>query len=116
MIKLYHYTNTAKLKKISPKYFGNNYYTKNDVNACKVKRSFFYSTNKVESLLKTARYCYTVNVNEKRLYDIQLDKKSLYNGNLTTFLTSIKKCRYIGIKYSYNNYNIVSLFYSVTVT
>ena len=116
MIKLYHYTNTAKLKKISPRYFGGNYYTKNDVNACKVKRSFFYSTQTVKSLLKSAPYCYTVNVNEKRLYDIQADKKSLYNGNLTTFLTAIKNLSYIGIKYSYNDYNIVSLFYSVTVT
>jgi hypothetical protein len=116
MIKLYHFTNTSKLKYITPKYFGQNCYTQNDVIACKVKRSFFYTVPSIcESSLYDAKFCYTAQVESKKLYNIQLDAKGyIKKYNTITEALQVIRRRYTGIIYQYNGYDIVSLFYSVS--
>lgn len=111
MIRLYHYTN-AKVKTISPKYFGNNYFTARDKNISSMARSFFYTEPKPEALLSNCRYCYTATIPEKKLYNLITDTKNLLTDrSITEALNEVKRRRYRGIRYN----NIVCLFYSIKV-
>ena len=68
---LYHYSN-INLKHneaLTPDNFGNNYFTQNDVNACNVKRLFFYTEAKPEALLAGSRFLYTCRIEASRIYN-----------------------------------------------
>ena len=114
-MRLYHYTNEANLKKIIPSFFGKNYYTKNDVSACAVKRSFFYTEKRIAEIsLQGTKFCYIAEVKASGIYDIQKDKKEFLTkySTITEALKAISK-KYTGIIYSYNDYKIVSLFVDI---
>lgn len=115
-IKLYHYSNIDIPKKIQVKTFGKNYYTKNDISACNIKRAFYYiDKSKVEHMLKYSKYLYIVEVNKNQLYNLDIDKKKLKekftrkNLNIVDIPKMVKyiKKQYIGAIY---NQNVVSIF------
>jgi len=113
-IKLYHFTDSKIKDKIQVKYFGNNYFTLNDKKASSVKRSFFFTKNKVvEYRFKNCQYCYICKVKKSAIYDITKDKKNLYSGNITELLRRVKRLKYKGVKYTLGNYEVISLLYSI---
>jgi hypothetical protein len=108
---LYHFTD-KKINCIDPKFFGKNYYTKNDQNVSNVKRSFFYDKNKAqEFLLQGALYCYKIKIDKNKIYDLTKDKKNILkkcNYDIDKTLKTIKKM-YIGAYYN-NGFNCYILF------
>lgn len=113
-IKLYHYSNIPRLKKISPKYFGKNSYTDNSGKLSQVKRSYFYITAEAEISLKACQYCYTATINKKSLYDIEADILSLKNGNFDGILRQVKALHYKGIIGAVNKkFKVVCLFNNI---
>lgn len=112
---LYHYSN-KKLKDISPRYFGKNYYTSNDKNISNVKRVFFYDKKQPEYLLSDNLYVHYVKINKKNIYDITKDKKKIlkkYNNDIDKVLKYFKSKNTI-VKYN-NGLNIYNSFQSLKV-
>ena len=115
-IKLYHYSEIDIPDKIKVKTFGKNYFTKNDISACNIKRSFYYiGKPKIEQFFKYSKYLYITEVNKNRLYNLDIDKGKLKNKftrknldivDIPKIVSYIKK-RYIGAIY---NKNVVSVF------
>jgi len=115
-ILLYHYSNISlkRNEKLTPDNFGNNYFTQNDVNACNVKRLFFYDTPKPEALLYGSRYLYTCRIQAKKLYNITEDKAGYLRrfNSLYEAVNAIKK-DYSGVLYTIGGRNIINLFYAI---
>ena len=121
-VKLYHYTDVNIPDKIKVKTFGKNYYTKNDISACNIKRAFYYiGKGKIEHILKYSKYLYIVEVNKNKLYNLDIDKnklkekftrKNLDLVDIPKMINYIKK-RYIGAIY---NDNVVSVFKDLPYT
>ena len=113
-VTLYHYSN-RDIKIIEPLYFGDNFYTFNDIKSSNIKRTFFYLNKKpLEYIFKNARYCYYVTIDKKNLYNLKRDKlglKTKYNGDIDGLLRYCKR-HYKGIIYNVG-FDIVSLFYSI---
>ena len=115
-MKLYHYSNIDIPDKIKIKKFGKNYYTKNDISVCNIKRSFYYiGKGKIEQCFKYSKYLYIAEVSKNRLYNLDIDKNKLKNKftrknlniiDIPKMVSYIKK-RYIGAVY---NENVVSIF------
>ncbi len=115
-VKLYHYSEIDISDKIKVKTFGKNYFTKNDISACNIKRSFYYiGKGKVEQFFKDSKYLYIAEVSKNRLYNLDIDKNKLKNKftrknlnivDIPKIVSYIKK-RYIGAIY---NDNVVSIF------
>jgi hypothetical protein len=113
---LYHYSNISLKhnEALTPDNFGNNYFTQNDVNACNVKRIFFYTVPKPEALLCGSRYLYTCKIDASKIYNITEDKAGYlkrYTG-LYEAVRNISK-KYIGISYIIGKNEIVNLFKSI---
>lgn len=112
---LYHYSN-KKLDNVKVSYFGNNSFTFNDVKACKIKRSFFYTDdNYKEAFFYNSGYKHIISIDKKLLYDLQTDKdklKARYR-DITSLLLHCKRY-YKGIIYNVG-YEVISLFYDVRV-
>jgi len=99
-MKLYHFTDedigTLKIEN-----FGKNHYSKNDLKYPQ-KRLFFYdSLEPGEYHLKGCQYRYTVNIDEKDIYNLDTDKlrlKQKYNYDIDNILKFIdenfKACCY----------------------
>lgn len=76
-IKLYHFSNKNNLKSISPAFFGQNSYTRNDSNISNVKRFFCYDTeNPAEYNFKNS-FRYTLEIDKNLLYDLREDRQGL---------------------------------------
>lgn len=100
-MRLYHFTDKSNLKAISPNYFGKNCYTRNDKSISNVKRAFFYDKKQAQEwLLSNTKYCYIVEVDKSKIYDITKDKNKLIGKyqDIDNLIRAIKK-KYIGIKY-----------------
>ena len=115
-LTLYHYSDVKIDGKISPRYFGENTYTNNDIKASIIKRLFFYTAKNPENLLKNCRFLYTCKIDETKIYDLKADKSGIIkkHGNITEILNAIIKQGFDGVIYSINGtYNIVNLFKSI---
>ena len=113
-ITLYHYTDIKISGNLTPRYFGNNSYTQNDVNACKIKRLFFYTVPKPEFLLAGSRFLYTCRIPEAKIYNITIDKAGYLKrfNSLYEAVNAIKK-DYSGVRYTLGNNEIVNTFKAV---
>ena len=113
-ITLYHYTNEKISGRLTPRYFGNNSYTQNDVNACNVRRIFFYTVPKPEALLAGSRFLYTCRILKNQLYNITIDPAGyIKRYNSLYQAINVIKSRYKGIIYRIGDYNIINIFYAI---
>ena len=111
-MKLYHFTD-KKLKVIDPEYYLANSYTPRG----KVKRSFHFTTpDPPEWRFKGCQYCYEVKVDIAILYDLREDKDGLTFKfrDIEKLLIHIKE-NYKGILYSQGSYDVVCLFYNISI-
>ena len=109
MIKLYHYSN-EDLKILNPAFFGNNYYTRSSQRQSGVKRLYFYlRPDQKEAFFNGAQFCYIVNINEAKLYNLNEDKLKL-NDKPEDIFWNVKKRGYKGLIGS-NGYPCAVLFY-----
>ena len=110
-MKLYHYSN-KELNTISVKFFGANSYTFNDKKASDILRSFFYLEQEPKEYhLKNSKYCYIVDIEPSKLYDLKEDKDGLkvkYKGNINGLLEYIRN-NFLGCIYNVG-FDIVILF------
>lgn len=116
-IKLYHYSNNNIKDKININRFNDNDYTLNDYKASKIKRVFFYSDLKnIEYRFKYYNYLYTVEVNKKKIYNLDIDYLNLKSksNNIDNLLLYLKK-HFIGVFYKIGNLKITVLFKSVKI-
>jgi len=116
-IKLYHYSNTDFKEYIKTSFYGQNYFTSNDLKATEVKRAFFYlELNPLERRFSGCRYLYIAEILKSRIYDLRADLrgyKSRYN-TITRLLRAIKQ-NYNGIIYEAGGVVIVNLFYDIKI-
>ena len=117
-IKLYHYSDQDIKGKIDPKFFGKHSFTQTSANLSNIKRSYFYTnTTEKEFFFDQAKFCYTVRVNKKLLYDLKKDPLELW-GELSDdqdfydIVPIIKKKGYIGI-IGTNGFKVVCLFKAI---
>jgi len=114
-LKLYHLSNKNINNHISINYFCDNNYTLNDYKSSKIKRAFYYTNLKnIEYHFKFYKYLYTVEINKKHIYNLDIDTLKLKNkfNNINDLLIYLKK-RYTGIFYSIGNLKIAVLFKSI---
>jgi len=113
-MKLYHYSD-KELKIIEVKHFAENPYSFNEKKSSSIERSFFYLEQKPkEHHLVNAKYCYIVNVDNGKLYDLREDKEGLkvkYQNNTEGLLEHLK-VNYLGAIYNVG-FDIAILFYDV---
>ena len=117
MIKLYHYSN-KKFDTVKPSFFGDNYFTLNDVTASKVARAFFYlSDTPLEKIFFNTLYKYTAVIDESKIYDLRTDKKDLkarYKNDVRGLVSYCKRY-FSGLVYN-SGIDIVCLFDNIAVT
>lgn len=117
-MKLYHYSDNKNIKKLKVNYFSKNNYTYNDKKVSDLNRIFFYTNiESIEYCFKN-KYCYTCDIPDKDIYNLQVDKlklKQKYKYNIDTLLKNIKKRKYKGIYYIIGALHIVILFYDINV-
>ena len=113
-IILYHYTNEKISGRLTPRYFGENSYTQNDVTACNIRRIFFYTVPKPEFLLAGSRFLYTCRIDEAKIYNITIDKAGYLKRYISLYeaVNAIKK-DYSGVRYTLGNNEIVNTFKAV---
>lgn len=117
-ILIYHPSN-KRFDIVKVKYFGEHLYTRGDVKASNLNRSFFYFKQYCpERRFRTRQYSYVVEVVKNRLYDLRTDKQNLIDKFVTTkhdidgMLRYIKKS-YLGAIYDLGEYNIITIFYDI---
>ncbi len=113
-MRLYH-PSEKKFNIVRTRYFGQHYYTKNDVNASEVPRTFWYLKCPIpENRFKCSKFIYIVNVNKKRIYDLKKDKKNLKKKyrNIDKILRYLKKY-YLGVLYSLPGWDMVIIFKNI---
>jgi hypothetical protein len=114
MLKLYHYSKADIKEKLKISFYGDNYYTKNDCNITSIKRLFFYTEPKQETLLRDCQYLYISYIQEYLIYDLDKDiigYKNKYK-TITDILKAIIKKGFKGVSYSIGN-KIINLFYDI---
>jgi len=110
---LYH-PSDRKFNIVKVKYFGEHYYTLNDMKISPVPRTFWYNELPIsENRFKSSQFIYVAKVNKKRIYDLRKDKNNLlekfrYRG-LHGLLLYLKK-RYLGVIYQVQEFNLVAIF------
>ena len=110
-MKLYH-PSTKKFDIVKTKYFGENYYTKNDMIASDLCRTFWYLTPNIpEKRFQGHKYIYMIDINERKLYDLRKDplkllKKYYMAHDLLQYISK----HYIGIIYKPSTWNLVAIF------
>ena len=117
-IKIYH-PSDKKFDIVKVKYFGEHLYTRGDVRASNLNRSFFYFKQHCpERRFRTCQYSYVVEMDKRKLYDLRTDKQGLIDRFVTNkhdidgMLRYIKKL-YMGVIYDLGEYNIITIFYDV---
>lgn len=109
-MKLYHFSNKDIKDKISVNFFGNNSYSFND-KKYNVNRSFFYTSKNIpEYHLEGSKYCYIVNIDDDKIYNLIDDKENLKQKftDITNLLLYIKS-KYLGVLYNVG-FDVVCLF------
>ena len=100
---LYHFSN-KDFKILKPSFFGINHYSKNEREACNIKRSFCYDTEKpLENTLEGSKYRYTVSVKDNLIYSLDKDNEGLkvkFNYDIDKILSYLKKKNFLGITYN----------------
>ncbi len=70
---IYH-PSEKKFNIVKTKYFGQHYYTKNDVKVSRVPRTFWYIKFPIpEDRFTYSQFTYVANVNKKQIYDLRKD-------------------------------------------
>ena len=112
-----HYSDKNFKGKIEPKYFGSNSYTQNSVKEASIARSFFYIGRGREYFLNGAKYRYTAEIDNHKIYNLEIDNKNLKAicKNFEDILKRVKFLGYRGIRGN-NGYDIVCLFYPLKYT
>lgn len=107
---IYHPSN-SKFNIIKTYFFGLNFYTKNDVKASRVPRTFWYLKIPIpEERLRNTRFTYVANMNKKRIYDLRKDKEKLIGkfASIHELLLYLRK-KYTGVIYNVG-YDIIAIF------
>lgn len=110
-MNIYHPSNTL-FDIVKIKYFGTNCYTKADVRASSLPRTFWYLTKKIpEKRFDTVKYIYEAKINVRDLYDLRKDKNKFITCplNIDQLLRKIKR-KYIGVIYNVIHYDIIAIF------
>jgi len=115
-MKLYHYSSIEKDSfVVSPKKFGDNYHSNNEVNASSVPRTFFYLNPKDKESFFNRFPLYVGEVSDSFIYDLGSDPANLKSKGWTVdkLLKNIKT-KFKGVKYNVG-FDIVSLFVPLEV-
>jgi hypothetical protein len=117
LIKLYHYSNTDFKGKVDPEFFGENSYSNNSARVSGIKRSYFYTRlGDREGFFRGCRFCYAVEVEESRLYNlIKDDLKICKDLGIKDIFYYLKKKGYIGV-IGFNGFRVAELFKAVKIT
>ena len=117
-IEIYHFSDIDQDEMVvDPKYFGQNYFTKNDTKI-PIPRSFFYTNPQDSEVFFKNKPLYKAVIDKDKIYDLSEDKleyreKNRNNGVLDFFelLKNISK-DYIGVSYRIHSgtMTVVSLF------
>ena len=116
-MRLYHYTNEDIKDKIKISFFGLNTYTSNSKRISNIKRSYFYiDRDKKEYFLNGARYCYIVELNINKLYNLNTDILGIVKNlkNTQDIFQEVKNKGYRGVIGS-NGFNCVVLFKDIKI-
>lgn len=114
-LNLIHFSIKENLTEINPKYFSENYFTRNDYKLSDLNRSFFYiNGSQVESRFK-GQNCYNAIVDSDKLYNITENKLQLNIDSIDSLLRQIKSMGFLGIIYTINNLHIANIFYPLKV-
>jgi len=108
-ITVYHYSNKKITSgKISPRYFGLNYFTLRDRNACIIPRVYFFTdTDNIEYVFKSAKYCYIAEIPEAQIcYEYPK-----YPGDIYAVIRAARKDGYTALAYD----NIIVSFKPVKI-
>ncbi len=110
-MRLYH-PSTKKFDIVKTKYFGENYYTKNDYKASNLQRTFWYLTPNIpEKRFKGHEYLYMVDVDASKLYDLRKDPLNLLKKyHMAHDLLHYISKHYIGVIYKPSTWNLVAIF------
>jgi len=114
-IKLYHLSNKDIKGRISIKFFNDNLYTFNDYKISKVKRAFYYLDLKnIEYRFKNCVYLYVIEIDKKKIYNLNTDDLKLKNKfNTINDLLIYLKNNFLGAYYSIGNLKMAVLFKGV---
>jgi hypothetical protein len=115
-LTLYHYSAKNIFGKLSPKYYGENFYTGLSVKLSPIKKLYFYTEPNPEPLLSSCQYCYIAKIQEDKIYNVIEDKLCLNKGDYTfnEIIEKVKNLKYKGIFGSVNGkYNVVYLFENI---
>ena len=113
-LKIYHYSNQDFKGKIEPSYFGLNSYSKSSYRDSDIDRSFFYIGKGKEYFLNGTKFCYIVEIEQSKIYDLTKDIKNFKAicKDFTDILSTVKKLGYYGIKGN-NGFDVVCLFKAI---
>ena len=113
-LKLYHYSNQDFKGKIEPSFFGLNSYSKSSYRDSDIDRSFFYIGKGKEYFLNGTKFCYIVEIEQSKIYDLTKDIKNFKTicKDFTDILSTVKKLGYYGIKGN-NGFDVVCLFKAI---
>jgi len=79
---LYHYSNIDIKGYIKPDYFGLNSFSNNSKRLSAIKRSYFYiEPDKKEYYFNGVKYLYIIEVNKKKLYNLNEDKLNIVKNS-----------------------------------
>ena len=100
---LYHFSN-YNFKILKTSFFGKNSYSRNEREACQIKRSFLYNSKiPCEYTLKGSNFRYTVSVKYNLIYSLDKDNEGLkvkFNYDIDKILSYLKKKNFLGITYN----------------
>ncbi len=110
-MRLYHPSN-KKFDIVKTKYFGQNYYTRNDYRASDLQRTFWYLTPNIpEKRFQSHRYIYMIDIDEKKLYDLRKDpQKLLEKYHIAHDLLNYISKHYVGVIYKPSTWNLIAIF------
>jgi hypothetical protein len=110
-MKIYHPSN-RKFKIVKVKYFGEHNYTKNDMKASLIPRSFWYRKCEIPELrFKNCKYTYVTKIPKCHLYNLKIDAENYIKKykSIDEMLFQIKK-KWKGVLYNVE-YDMIALFY-----
>lgn len=114
IIKLFHYSNTDFKGKISPRFFGDNCYSRHSSRISGVKRSYFYLDGVTkEGIFTGSRFLYLAEIKKSELYNLNIDNLKLA-GKSKDIFSAVKRLGYRGL-IGNNGQDIAVLFYPIKI-